>query len=601
MVNSRHYYRGIQVQEPVNWQDLEVTMDWVKGKIDATINLDTLEFKGETAQKIITDLATGGYFEGRPYRVEVGEPLNPALTFEGYLDPADAPIIKDCNIIQIPLKRKQGEDWLVERADGVVFRYLASNQYNGAGKITNSDYVGVPYVINFIPDGVELLILAISTFSLTKELIDSIKDLTKQTQELIAGVTPVVGTGTGFGVVAVTAFDIGDIIASIVGIAIQLAYTIGIIVGIVKLVEQIIEQLAPVKRFHLGMPVRLLVQRGLQSLGLELKSTILDSIDTGSNKWVIIPSKSHKGGSPPTGTPIGEFTELGVPNASDGIDNLGQLITVLKTTFNADYQIKDGVFEFERKDFWKNKASYTIPNTFNNQEALRNEYTLNTDELKSNYLIVWDTDAQDQNTLDNQSGRTYQAITSPIAVQDPDLVLTKGLETVNVPFSMAVRKDTLTAVEEVLKVFLQAADFLSGTLGSPNSFAAQFSARVGSMHLSSHFLTRPKMVVMAGSSLALDQRSILSAQKLWERFHFIESFVTIDDINNQQKIFKEQKIPFCFADLVSLLNNNFANLETGQDAEIMNLVYSVEKNSATVTYRVYEVYDNNLKIEFLDK
>jgi hypothetical protein len=599
MINSRHYYKGQQVEEPVNWQDLEITMDWVKGKIEATINLDNLEFKGETATKIITDLQQNGYFEGRPYRIEVGELLDPAMTFEGYLDPSSDPFIKDCNIIQIPLKRKQGEDWLVERAEGVVFRYLASSGYSGPGKINPStDYSGVPYVINYIPDGVELLILALSTFMLTKELVDSIKGLATQTKELIAGVTPVQGTA---GPIPVIAFSIGQIIAAIVGLAIQTAYTIGIIVGIVKLVEQIIEQLAPKKRFHLGMPVRLLMQRALESIGLELKSGLLDSIDTGSNKWVIIPSKGHKGGSPPTGTPVGEFIELGVPNAQDGIDNLGQLINVLKTTFNADYQIKNGVFEFERHDFWKGQASYTIPDTLTNQEDLRNEYTLNTDELKANYLILWDDDLQDQNTIDNQAGRTYQAITSPIAVQDPDLVLVKGLDTISIPFSMPLRKNSLTAFEEVLKVFLQAADFLSGTLGQSNSFAAQFSARVGSMHLSSHFITRPKMVVMAGDLLANDQRRILSAENLWNNYHFIESFVTIDDINNQQKIFKEQKIPFCIADLVSLLGNNFANTQSGQDAEIMNLVYSVEKGSAIVTYRVFEVYDNNLQIAFLDK
>jgi hypothetical protein len=324
-------------------------------------------------------------------------------------------------------------------------------------------------------------------------------------------------------------------------------------------------------------------------------------MDTGSNKWVIIPSKSHKGGSPPQGTPIGEFIELGVPNAQDGLDNFGQLINFLKKTYNADYEIKDGIFELERRDFWKKNASYTIPDTLNNQEDLRNEHTKNTDELISNYLIIWDDDLRDKNTIDNQQGRTYQAVTSPAVVNNPDLVLTKNAETISVPLSMALRKDSLTPFEEVLKVFLQAADFLGGTLGSSQSFSAQFSARVGSMLIEHHTTTRPKMVVMAGSQLAMNQREILSAKNLWENFHFIESFVTINDKNNQQKIFKEQKIDFCIEDLVSLLGNNFVNTQSGQEAEIMALVYSVEKGSAIVTYRVFEVYDRNLQINFLDK
>ena len=597
MINSRHYYKGTQVEEPVNWEDLEITMEWAKGKIDATINLDNLLFKGEVATKIIKDLEENGYYNGREYRVEVGELLDPAMTFEGYLDPSNDPLIKACNIIEIPLKRKQGEDWLVERAEGVVFRFLASEGYNGDGKITEADYSGIPYIVNF-QDAAELLILSLSAFMLAKELVESIKAIAAQTKDLIAGVTPVQGTA---GPIPVIAFSIGQIIGAIINLGITVAYTIGIIVGIVKLVEQIIEHLAPPKRFHLGIPQRLLAQRACEALGLTLKSTLLDSMDTGSNRYVIIPSKSHKGGSPPEGTPIGEFTELGVPNAQDGLDNFGQYINFLKKTYNADYQIKDGIFEFERRDFWKRNASYIIPDTFNNQEDLQNENTKNTSELISNYLIIWDDDLRDANTINNQGGRTYQAITSPSVVNDPDLVLTKNSERISIPLSMALRKDSLTPFEEVLKVFLQAADFLSGTLGNSQSFSSQFSARVGSMLIEHHTTTRPKMVVMAGGQLAMKQRSILSAKRLWENFHFIESFVTINDKNNQQKIFKEQKIPFCIADLVSLLNNNFCNTQSGQEAEIITLVYSVEKGSAIVTYRVFEVYDTKLEIKFLDK
>jgi predicted O-linked N-acetylglucosamine transferase (SPINDLY family) len=214
-------------------------------------------------------------------------------------------------------------------------------------------------------------------------------------------------------------------------------------------------------------------------------------------------------------------------------------------------------------------------------------------------VISWDTDQQDLNTLDNVNGKTYQAVTSITSIQNQELVLLKGLERVVIPMSMAVRKDKLTAIEEVLKVFLQAADFLAGQLDNPQSFGSQFSARVGSMHISSHFLSRPKMVVMQGSKLARDQRSIMAASKLWENYHYIESFVTINDVNNQQVIFKEQEIPFCTADFVSLLDNNFCNTVDGEKAQVTNLVWRVEDDYATITYRVYRIYDNNLEINYL--
>ena len=161
MANSRHYLRGVQVEEPRNWKDLEITMDWTKEKIDATINLDSLEYAGETGKSIIDFLQNNTFFEGLKYRIEVGEPLNPVLTFNGYLDATDNPEIKAPNIVQIALRREQGEGWLTEVADSFSFRFLASQDYNGAGKITAQDFKKVPYVRNFIPEGTELLFLSI--------------------------------------------------------------------------------------------------------------------------------------------------------------------------------------------------------------------------------------------------------------------------------------------------------------------------------------------------------------------------------------------------------------------------------------------------------
>jgi len=599
MANSRHYLNGVQIEEPRNWQDLEVTMDWSKGKIDSTISLDALEFAGQAAIDIIARMNGGlsgglGYFEGEPYRVEIGELLNPAMTFNGYLDFTDNPITKDCNIVQVALKREQGEDWINDVADGFSYRYLASDDYNGAGKIVQAEFRRVPYVINYIPDGVELLILSISTFMLTKELVESIKGIVTQTKELIASVIPTVGGNAGGPVAGV---NIGAIVGAIISLAVQIAYTIGIVFALVKLIEQIIEQLAPVKRFHLGLSIKQLFQKACDHLGLEFKSTLIDNLYGG--EWIVIPSKGHKGGSKPAGAD-NTWRETGVPTSSDGLDTFAAVIRTFKGVFNADFKIKDGVFEFERVDYWKNTSSFVIPDTFVDQDNYTNPFTVNTSDIKANYTIFWGTDQQDQNTLDNANGRLFQAVTSTNTVGNQKLVNIKGLKENNIPFSMAVRKDKLTAIEEVLKVFLQAADFLSGQLDQPNSFAAQFSARIGAMHLSSHFTGRPKMVVMSGNSLALDQRSILDARRLWDNYHFIESFVTIDNENAQRVIVNEQTIPFCFQDFVLLVNNNYCENEAGERAEIKTLNWMVEENTAVVSYEIERVYDNNLKITFLN-
>jgi hypothetical protein len=597
MANSKHYLDNQNIEEPRNWQDIEVTIDWTADKIDSTISLEKLEFVGATAQKILDRLNSGGYFEGSPYRIDIGaSPTNTVYSFKGYLDYTDNPVIKACDIVEVALKREQGEDWLNEVADSFSYRYLASDDYNGNGKINESDYSGVPYVINYVPDGLQLLILSISLFSLTRELIQNIKDISSQISDLSTNAIPTVSAGFG----VVSGWPTSKIVLSIIRLAIQIAYTVGIVYAIIKLIEQIIEQLLPAKRFHKGLPLRSLFQKACDHLNLTLESTLLDELDRNGEKWVLIPSKGHKGGEAPTGSDAATWRELGVPTSKEGLDTFGDVIRLFKRVFNANYKLKDGVFYFERDDYWRDLAQWTIPNTLTNQTALRDEYTVNTSDIKSNIVITWSTDLQDQNTLDNQEGRVYQVVTSPISVTNPELVNLKGIDSIDIPFSMAVRKNELTAVEEALKVLLDAADFLTGQLNKPQNFASAITSRLGAMHLSSHFLSVPKMVVMGGNNLAMNQRSIMSAKSLWENYHFTKSFVTIDDINNQQYIYSEQKIPFCFEDFVYLSNNNYVLTQEGEQAEIMTLKWNVESNVAIITYRVYRVYDTNLKLTFLE-
>ena len=188
----------------------------------------------------------------------------------------------------------------------------------------------------------------------------------------------------------------------------QLAYIIAIVIAIVKLIEELIEQLMPPKRFHKGMPIRLLVQRACDYLNLKLSSSLLDSLDTMGNKWVLIPSKRHRGGEKPTGAD-NSWKETGVPSANDVTNTPAGAIRTFKRMFNADFQIDNGTFIFERRDFFKKNTNYIIPDTFNNQDQQWYEFGFNTDEFRANYAINWETDREDLNTLDNLEGSFFQA------------------------------------------------------------------------------------------------------------------------------------------------------------------------------------------------
>ncbi len=596
MTDIRHYRNGVLVN-PRDFDQAKITMDWAGKKEAANITISSITLVGEEGKalrdRILSGLSGGvGFFEGEPYRIEIG-PLNTQTSFEGYLDfSAGVNFVDECEV-ECTLKREQGSDWLNEVADGFSYRYLESQ-----GIITNSDFVSVPYVINYIPDGAQLLILGISTFIMTKELVEAIRGIAERIADITDAAVPVTGTSVGLGAGAVTAVDIGNIILAVLKLVAQIAYTAAIVVALVKLTEQIIEQLMPPKRFHLGMTVKSLFEKACQYLNLTLESTLLDDIDKGGNKWVVIPSKNHRGGEKPAGADS-SWRETGVPSQQDATNTFAGVVRTFKDVFNADFQLKDGKFIFERRDFFLKSTGYVIPDTFIDQEKLIDTNTFNTDEIKSSYNINWSFDSQDLNTLDNQNGRVFQAVLSPKVTNNAKLTTLTGLQEVGIPITMGLRKDKLTLIEEIVKALVSIAEGLTGQLGSPQSLSGQITNRIGALHSSSHFLSSPKMVVMSGSNLQLDQRNIISARKLWDNFHYINSFKEIDGFHNQYWIYREQKIPFCFEDFVNLLDSNQVETVTGEPAEIESLEWQIWDNFATINYRVNRLYDDNFNITFL--
>jgi hypothetical protein len=577
MADIRHYRNGILV----NPRDFD--------QANANITINSIKLVAEEGkalrERILSGLTGGvGFFEGEPYRIEIGE-LGNSFGFDGYLDFTNGvEFIDECEV-ECQLKREQGTDWINEVADGFSYRYLES-----IGVVTDSDFFSVPYVINYIPDGVQLLILAISTFQVTRETIDAVKAVANQIADVVDAATLTVGFGASV--------DIGNIVQAVLSLIAQLAYTALLIFALVKLIEQIIEELMPPKRFHKGMPIRLLFQRACDHLNLQLSSTLLDSLDTGTNKWVVIPSKGHRGGEKPTGADS-SWRETGVPSQQDPLDTFGGVIRTFKRVFNADFQIQNGVFIFERKDFFDKSSGYVIPDTFTNQDGLFDTNGFNTDEIKANYNINWAFDTQDQNTLDNQEGRIFQATLSPKVTNNANLTSLTGLEEIGIPISLPIRKNELTAVEEVVKALASALDALAGQLGNPQSLSGKINSRIGAMNTSSHFSTIPKMVVMSGSQLQNNQRAILSARSLWDNYHFINSFKPINGKHSQNWLYREQKIPFCFEDFITILDNNQVETEAGEKAEIESLEWNIWDNFATINYRINRIYDNNFEITFL--
>lgn len=586
MAKIRHYVDGQELGQPRNWQELEITFNWMDNKDEGVINVTQLEFVGNQQKYIRNRLLNGlnggvGIFEGIPYKMEVGDVGNPVFIFDGYIDgSAETTFIGEEEIVAA-IKKRAGDDWLNDVADSFSFAYLAS-----IGEITPANYKKVPYVINHVPDNTQMIILQMSLYLMTKELIENTESLAKAAGNVVDAATPVLGVSVGLGAGVVTAWDLGNLILVTILFLARVVYIIAIIIAIKKLIEELLEQIFPKMRNHLGMTYYDLFEIGCRHLGFTFESKLMSELKND----VYIPHKDKKGGS---------SGETGHPTNTDPIYNFGDLIRVCKLVYNADYKIVDNVFKFERRDYWQQNSGLVLPDIFNDQERLLNRSIPNTSEFVANYNIHLAYDVQDQNTLDDTTGLTFQAITKPVTVVNKTLVNMKGLTEISIPFALGKRKDEFTDLEKFARDVFKVVDNLTGIFGGGTNFASKVEGRIGAMLLSSHFLSVGKMVRMNGSKLAVDQRKLLGAKTFWDLYHYINSFAEINGIHNQWLKMPQMRMPIKEEDLEKILNNNFLTSPEGKRAMIEVLKWNPDAGTATIDYRVNEKYTNNLKVDYV--
>ena len=569
MPTTKHYLNN-KLVNPRNWQDLEVLVNW-EAREDFAVSFNQVELVNADAKIIQDHVNAGNIFEGLPYRIDIG-----TQSFNAYADLANQyETLGPCNVV-FGLNKEQGKDWLNDVADGFTFRYL----YN-QGIIKKSDAVAVPYVINFVPERAELLILILSTYTITKELRQNIKELTDLTGDLQDAITPIIGAGVTGPTIAA---NIGGIISLAIKTAAKLVYVVLMAVTLLNLIKQLVAQLFPLKRYHYGLSLKTMFTRACEHLNLTFNSSLLDSLEG----YIILPQQDKKGSL------IASNITNPCPIGGGPLDTFGDLIRTAKDIFNADYRIVDNVFEFERRDYWQGRSGYIIPAVFGDQDGRNNPYKLNTSELISNYVISFVYDTQDQNTLEEGTGRIFQAIHELKAVNNPNFVKLQGLKDVALPIALGTKKTKLTLVEETLKAFLRLADLLTAVfnVGRPSG---AITGRLGTLSLSSHTTTAPKLLNVVNGKLS-EQPNALT---LWNNYHYIESFADVNGVNNQRVIYEEVRVPFCLQNFVSLIGNNFAQTQDGRNAEIMQLKWVVESDTATITYKVEQTYTNKLRIKIL--
>lgn len=559
---------------PGNLAEITLSANWGtrEGITEQEISTTSIEFVLEDAKKLNKHVADGltggvGIFEGLPYKINY-DSIN---IFDGFINLSDDAEFIESEKVIANIVKSGGSDWLNDVADGFSFAFLREQNY-----IVDSDFVVIPYVLNFRPEAFVVGQLGIALFILQKELIEGIRNIADSIanfSQAIAKLNP-----------------IGEILAAGLLLAAQIAYTSAVVVALVTTIKDLINQFFPPVRRYRGMTIKKMFETGLNYLGLSFESTIFD--DPTFKKSVFLPSKSKRGGL------FGNTDKYGNPNQNSSVYNFGDFIRTMLTMFNADYKIENNTFIFERRDYWNNLSTYILPDVETNQSARLSELQYNTDEFVKNYFISFQTDTQDQNTLEDFDGTNYQVINEPITVTNNQMTSGKGLSQIRPPFARAIRKDKLTIYEKTLLAIAKLTDQLARVINQRPNLAGLIKNRVGMMSLSADTTTVDKFIFIENEQMSDTQ---ISAELLWNRFHFIESFAEITGTDgkvyhNQQIIRTAEKIPFCLSDWNQLLNNNKFTTTTGQTGEIISIDWDFQIGLANITYKIKQLYTKNLKL-----
>lgn len=695
-MNIQFYLNDVAVDAPANWQSLLIELNFDSDAPDARVTINDWEWIRENSDTInswIADGLTGGVgiFEGIPFRIELGKSGTIEQLYNGYLDLSTSQI--ECNQVTATAKERLGIDYINDIADSFSFEYLntkAKLGSNGQTMLPFTDrYVYVPYVISTVPSAQEAILAAVSLITLLIELQNALSSLLKH----ISGIAT---------------FSWSDLFK----IVIHVAYIAFLFATIIRVIQDLFNAIIQPVKFHAGMKIKDLCEIGSDWMGFDFASETILELEEFAD-LVLLPQKynmpinedidfiqgftdvSSISQTATGSTQIGQNEENGYYNGT-----FGQLLRDLKTMFNAKVIIQESstgdrpTLRLERIDYSTSENLYNLPPIDNNDA-----YRFNVNDFNANYLVEFSLDSAEKNTFLDYRGTVYQSTTKPITVDNSDLVIMKGLNSVAIPYALGKRKETLTVPEKILLpiineieqiinsisllvngvVFtawvagnvmitqinniIDAVNGLPGGTDIPNidpnllgeiselpfidinNTAGDPNERIGMLLLENDFINVPKVIKVntvaqqstppvitsnilgfefsfseflefggnvvysnidyKANILNVDNATILSAENIYKKFHYINSFVPTDiadtddnpltpQLHNQWKLYEFENVPFCFEDYLKVKNDNKI-IFVDKFGLVEGIEWNIFNETAKITFRVNELYTLNLE------
>lgn len=578
---------------PIEWKGLEVNATFYNDSVQANINFYSLNFVDD-ANEIIKDwfFNNVGATEGIPLDINVNDGVNNYVPFTGYLDWATYKV-KAPNQCEMSLVKTDSLNGLFERAKGITMLLLENN-----GTMPTTDGVNIPYVIANRNTKLENLMLVYNTFITFKTIVDEIFKLIA----LLAQIP------TGGGLIAV-----GNIVLTVANLVL-------LINRLLDMLTELQDVFLPPIRLHRGIKLKTFLERGCQYMGYTLDTGTFGAILDGVN---LCPHKTDE-----IGVPIGLFggSTSGINSGESGIlkpNDFGYVLSDAFALCNKMFYTKIAVIGnvVTLKPFndpsWTNNPTFIMPDVKIEDTPFYSNgiQSYNVDELVGRTLISYKFDNSDKWTISNVNNSISETIVLPSVINNTKNVTVKGLDDIQIPYSLSIRTSeptelvekfvtlinfTNNLVQSISDVFETVAGAFGQTLDPFDSFAVDLTNRESSMKIENHFFSTPKIVWLENGIIPANFVDKIGAIALYNNYHSYKSFVSgiknPNDLNdtNQKKVFTDVTIDFGATSFNQIINNSFFNDVNGNLGKFTDVTWNVAGDKAIVSYYIFENYIDNL-------
>ena len=362
--------------------------------------------------------------------------------------------------------------------------------------------------------------------------------------------------------------------------------------AVINLGLALIETLVPKKRTHKGLLLRTALEKVANHLGYGFISPNIEF-----DKVHYLPSNPEFDEEDETTGFIRKINSIkkGIPKVTDFGYRCSEMFELAKNLIDGKFAIIDGDLHLRSRNdpFWVRTSTYTLP------DVLIDVKRYNTQDLKANKFIAFETDITDDWTLDNFKGTNLERITDAINVSNSRAKLIKGLDELTFPVALGSRKDKLSAIEKILKELAKVIDGVANTFGGNSNLASRVSSKLGVLKVSTNNHVIPKLLWLEGGRIPANNRELFSAKSLYDSYHNYDSFVTTD-FGFQRELYRNISIPFGLDDFVKLIDNSYFVTDDGVIGKIEKITWNIANDRAVIDYWKQIPYTSNLKETFIE-